>query len=198
MITTPSHFSKTIRSNSFAARLTAEQRDELYDLLDGGLSYREAGEKVRAWIKANDEAGLNSKRAAREFRLTDATTIRRWYKGTTVQRRFAVAQEAAVVALAYCPETFKSQTWRALDQARYLASFENLSVSDIAKLERNEILRQKLAFQREKYDMESAYEHLYELQRLWKEGHNGPNQIRLINSLIEYIEQMRKTRDYQS
>lgn len=195
---TTTDFRKTIRSNSFAARLTAEQRDELFELLAEGLSYREGAEKVRDWIMANDEAGLNGTQPARELRLTEATTIRRWYHATSVERRYALARETFMASQAHHPENYKTQTWAALDQARYLAVHENLRVTDIAMLERNELNRQKLAFQREKYDIESMFEHIYELQRLAKEGDTGPDHQRLVDNAIEHLERLRKTRDYQS
>jgi len=48
----PEAFPVKLRSDSFAARLTPAQRDELFIALAGGLGLPEAAAKVSEWTKA--------------------------------------------------------------------------------------------------------------------------------------------------
>lgn len=142
---------KKISPNSFIARLTAAQREELFFALSDGLGYRQALGKIRAWMQANDEAGLNGDKAGREIRMSAISVLSKWYRNAVAQRRYERAKEAAAVALAHAPADFEEQARRALGHARYLATLEGLAVSDIASLERNELARERLAFDREKH-----------------------------------------------
>lgn len=141
---------KKIPSNSFAARLTPEQRDQLFEELANGLSYVEATVKVRRWMEENAAAGLACCRPGRAITLTEATPIWKWYQAIAAERRYATAKQVALVAQANCPDDYDEQARRALGQAKFLATLEGLRVSDIASLEKNEIAREKLALEREK------------------------------------------------
>lgn len=154
---------RKIRSNSFSARLTAGQRDELFAALAGGLAYADAAIKVYEWIKENDAAlaadpksrpGLfplsrrKGRRAVSKF--PPRSSIQAWYQATAAEHRYEAAKQVAIVAQAQCPADYDDQARRALGQARFLATLEGLRVSEIAVLEKNEIARQKLALEREK------------------------------------------------
>ncbi len=137
---------KKIYSNSFAARLTAAQREELFTALAGGLGYAEAAVKVRDWMRENEAARPAGSRVRREIKLSAPITIGKWYQAVAVERRYEVAKAAALVTQASCPADYDEQARRALGQARFLATLEGLRVSEIVALEKNEIARAKLAF----------------------------------------------------
>lgn len=80
----PAH--RKMHSNSFAARLTQEQRDELFDALHGGLSYKAAAGKIEGWIADNVADGLDLAQADRRITRTKDTTISRWYHGQVSQQ----------------------------------------------------------------------------------------------------------------
>jgi hypothetical protein len=128
-----------LRKDSFAARLSAAQRDELFALLAGGLGLADAAKQVHAWTKA--EWG---------GRAPSTQAISAWFQATTVERRYAAAKEVALVAQANCPADYDEAARRQLGQARFLATLEGLSAMDIAFLEKNEIARQKLELEKEK------------------------------------------------
>lgn len=142
--------SKKIRSNSFAARLTAAQRDELFEALAGGLAFRAAGEKIRDWIKANDEAGLNGEGPHSELALADHSMVCRWYQGVRAERRYEEAKEIATVVEAQDQGDLAEQGQRALVHARWLAALQGLKVTEIVALERSEVARERLELERAK------------------------------------------------
>jgi hypothetical protein len=125
---------RKLRKDSFAARLSDTQQDELFRALAGGLGYSEAAAKVRTWTG----------------RTASSQAISTWFQGAKVERRFAAAKEAALVAQANCPADYDEQARRALGQAKFLAVLEDLSPMDIAFLERNELAREKLELDRKK------------------------------------------------
>jgi hypothetical protein len=132
-----------LRSDSFAARLTPAQRDELFIALAGGLGLPEAAAKVAEWTKA--EWG---------GRKPSTQAISAWFQGAKVERRFLAAKESALVAQANCPADYDEQARKALGQAKFLATLEDLSAMDIAFLEKNEIAHQKLELDRQKLAMD--------------------------------------------
>ena len=132
-----------LRSDSFAARLTPAQRDELFIALAGGLGLPEAAAKVCDWTRA--EWG---------GRKPSTQAISAWFIGTTRERRFLAAKESALVAQANCPADYDEQARKALGQARFLATLEELSPTDIAALDKNELIRQKLDLDRQKLAMD--------------------------------------------
>lgn len=142
--------SKKIRSNSFAARLTAAQRDELFEALAEGLALGAAAEKVRDWIKANDEAGLNGPGPQPELALADHSVVGRWYRGVRAERRYAEARERAAVAEEQDMGDIALEGRRALMHARWLATHDDLTVTQIVALERSQVLRERLELDRAK------------------------------------------------
>lgn len=132
-----------LRKDSFAARLSAAQKDELFALLAAGKGLAEAAAQVHEWTKG--EWG---------GRAPSTQAISAWFAGARVERRFAAAKEAALITQANCPEDFDEQARRALGQAKFLATLEELSPTEVAQLERNELLRQKLDLQREQLHLD--------------------------------------------
>lgn len=185
---------KTIRSNSFAARLTPAQRDELFEAITAGLSYHDAAKKIRDWITANDAAGRNGPRPVRPLKLSEATTIGKWYHATATERRHALVAEVAKVAQAHCPADYEAQGRRALGQARYLATLEGLSVADIVMLERSELARDKLALEREKLAYQQRRDLVAEKTRLLlartRGGEKGAELQRQIDLVLAEIERI--------
>lgn len=121
-----------LRSDSFAARLTAAQREDLFALLAGGKSLAEAARWVRAaGAKQPSQQALSA-----------------WFAGARVERRYAAAKEAALVAQANCPADYTEAARRALGQARFLATLEALTPKEVAILEHNELAREKLDLDR--------------------------------------------------
>lgn len=186
---------KKISPNSFIARLTAAQREELFFALSDGLGYRQALVKIRAWMQANDEAGLNGDKAGREIRMSAISVLSKWYRNAVAQRRYERAKEAAAVALAHAPADFEEQARRALGHARYLATLEGLGASDIASLERNELARERLAFEREKHaDQLRRDAVLLQAQAYLDQANKnaGPNLKLQIKLALEEIEKMKR------
>lgn len=166
---------KKYRKDSFAARLTPEQRDELFAAIADGLSYTKAAIKAYEWIMENAAAlatdpasrpGLSpdsfSPRVLAQYggvlRVPPRMSIHTWYHTTVAEQRYAAAKQVAVVAQACCPEDYDAQTRRTLGQAKFLATLEGLRVSDIATLEKNEIAREKLALEREKLERDVRHQ----------------------------------------
>lgn len=127
-----------LRSDSFAARLSAAQREELFMLLAGGGSLAEAAAKVGEWTKAEG------------WRKPSTQAISAWFAGARVERRHLAAKEAMLVAQANCPADYDEQARRALGQAKYLAVLEDLSPMDLAFLEKNQIAREKLELEKQR------------------------------------------------
>ena len=132
-----------LRSDSFAARLTPAQRDELFIALAGGLGLPEAAAKVCEWTRA--EWG---------GRKPSTQAISAWFQGAKVERRFLAAKEAALVAQANCPADYDAQARTALGQAKFLAMLEDLTPSDVANFEKNALIQQKIDLDRQKLAMD--------------------------------------------
>ena len=128
-----------LRSDSFASGLTPAQRDELFALLVGGKSHEAAAD----WVKE------------RGRKRPSPQAVSAWYAGAKVERRYSCAKEAGLVAEANCPPDYDEQARRALGQARFLATLESLSPGDIAKLEKNELTREKLELDRQRIAQDS-------------------------------------------
>ena len=128
-----------LRSDSFAARLTAAQREELFALLAGGKSLAEGAQWVR---------GKGAKQPSQQ-------ALSAWYAGARIERRYAAAKESALVAQANCPADYTEAARRALGQARFLATLEALSPKEIAVLEHNELTREKLELDRQRLAQDS-------------------------------------------
>lgn len=147
-----------LRSDSFSARLTAVQREELFTALGDGLSTRAASLKVYEWYRQNAAAGHPGFRAGAEIKAPSISCISLWYRTTLVRQRHAEARAVATVAQTSCPVDYDEQASRALGQARYLATLEGLSVSGLATLERNELTRKKLALEEERLALHAYHQ----------------------------------------
>jgi hypothetical protein len=132
-----------LRKDSFASRLTPAQRDELFTALAGGKGLVEAAAMVHDWTKSEWSG-----------RPPSGQAISAWFQGAKVERRFLAAKESALVAQANCPADYDEQARRALGQAKFLATLEDLSPMDIAFLEKNELAKQKLDLDRQKLAMD--------------------------------------------
>lgn len=128
-----------LRKDSFAARLSPAQRDELFAALAGGLGLDEAAGRVLGWTKA--EWG---------GKAPSTTAISAWFQGAKVERRYAAAKEASLVTQANCPADYDEQARKALGQAKFLAVLEDLSPMDLAFLEKNQIAREKLELEKKR------------------------------------------------
>ncbi len=186
---------KKLRSDSFAARLTPRRRDELFESLAGGMSLQEAAELVGKWTKAEGCPATGSGRA----RKPSTQAISAWFAGARVERRFLAAKEAALVAQANCPDDFDAQARRALGQARFLAALEELSPGEIAKLERNELLRAKLELDRQKLEQDNrvarqalALDRARLLLARQKRGETGADLQEQIDLFLAEIERMKR------
>jgi hypothetical protein len=133
-----------LRSDSFAARLTAAQRDELFAALAGGEALAAAVKRVRDW----------------SGKATSQQAISAWQAGERVYRRISAAREVGLVAQANCPSDYSDQARRALGQAKFLATLEELSPGEIAQFEKNALIERKLALDEQKLDLQREQLHL--------------------------------------
>lgn len=179
-----------LRADSFAARLTPAQKEELFADLAGGKALSACAEKVFAWTKAEG------------WKRPSTSAISAWYQGAKVERRYAAAKEAALVAQANCPADYDEQARRALGQAKFLAVLEDLSPMDLAFLEKNEIAREKLKLDREKLERDVrlqkrdlALERAKLLLQRVKGGEKSADLQEQINLALDEIERMKKGED---
>lgn len=128
-----------LRPDSFAAKLSPAQRDELYVALCGGVAHAAAASQVKVWTgKAPSESALSS-----------------WFTRERITRTVALAREAGLVASAAAPADYTSQERAALGRARFLMTLKDLEPEQLAKLDRNDLHREKLAIERERLKLES-------------------------------------------
>lgn len=132
-----------LRKDSFAARLTQAQRDELFEKLAGGMGLKEAAAQVHAWTKAEWGGKPPSTQA-----------VSAWLTGQVVERKMESAKVAALVAEASAPANLDERSRRALGQAKFMAVLQGISPADIALLERNEIALQKLGLETRKLELD--------------------------------------------
>ena len=177
---------RKLRKDSFAARLSDAQKDELFGALAGGLGYSEAAAKVRTWTG----------------RTASSQAISTWFQGAKVERRFAAAKESALVAQANCPADYDEQARRALGQAKFLAVLEDLSAMDIAFLEKNELAREKLALEKQKLAQDQrltrrdlALDRAKLLLERARGGEKGEDLQKQIDLALDEIERMKKGDD---
>lgn len=180
-----------LRSDSFAARLSAAQRDELFTALAGGKGLAEAAAQVHAWTKAEWGGKPPSTQA-----------VSAWFAGERVARRYTAAKEAALVAQANCPADYDEQARRALGQAKFLAMLEDLSPKDVAIFERNELARQKVELDKQKLAQDARVARLQLLldrARLLlarvKGGEKGADLQAQIALALDEIEKMKRGED---
>ena len=180
-----------LRSDSFAARLTPAQRDELFQLLASGKSLAQAAAQVHEWTK-KEWGG----------RPPSTQAISAWFAGARVERRMAAAKEAALVAQASAPADYDEQARRALGQAKFMATLEGLDAMEIALLERNEIARQKLELDKRKLDMDRrlarrdlALDRAKLLLERARGGDRGEDLQQQIDLALDEIEKMKHGED---
>jgi hypothetical protein len=126
-----------LRSDSFSARLTADQRDDIFAALAGGISIAEACARIKE---------LTGKKPS-------GSAVSVWLTREGVRRRYELSIVAAAQASASCPKDADAQARRAVAQAKFAAvhSATGLSPEQVAQLERNEIARQRLELDRERH-----------------------------------------------
>lgn len=180
-----------LRSDSFAARLTPAQRDELFTMLAGGKGLAAAAAQVHEWTKKEWGGKPPSTQA-----------ISSWFAGATVERRMSAAKEAALVAQATAPADYDEQARRALGQARFMAVLQGLEPMDIALLERNEIAREKLALEKRKLDVDRrvmrrdlALDRAKLLLERARGGEKGEDLQQQIDLALDEIEKMKHGED---
>ena len=124
---------KKLRKDSFAARLTPAQRDELFAKLAGGMGLDEAAKLVHTWTKAEWGGKAPSTQA-----------VSAWFAGARVERRHSAAKEAMLVGMANCPADMDELTRKALGQAKYLAVLEDLEPRDVVAMAKLDLDERKL------------------------------------------------------
>lgn len=203
----PENMRLKTRSNSFAARLTAGQRDELFTTLGDGLSYKDAALRVLEWYQENAAARHPGWGDPGQLKAPCPTCICAWYRAALTKQRYAVAKEVAAASQTECPADFDEQARLALGQARYLATLEGLSVSALTALERNELTREKIDLERDRLALATRRQNCDELiakaQQLLE---NAPTQASnqrkhdafqfQIDLALEEIEHMKYGDDY--
>lgn len=123
-----------LRADSFAARLTTAQKEQLFADLVGGGAVKAAARQVKDWTgKQPSEQAVSA-----------------WLRGAVVERKHSAAREAMLVAQANCPADFDAQARLALGQAKYLAVLDDLEPRDVAAFEKNALLERKLALDEQK------------------------------------------------
>lgn len=177
-----------LRADSFAARLSPAQRDELFALLAGGKSLAEAAAQAHAWTKAEWGGKAPSTQA-----------VSAWFAGERVARRLHIAREVAIQTEANCPADYDEQTRRALGQAKFLAMLEELSPKEVAIFDRNELLRQKVELDKQKLAQDArvarrdlALERARLLLTRVKGGEKGGDLQAQIDLALEEIERMKR------
>lgn len=123
-----------LRADSFAARLTAAQRDELFAALAGGEALRAAAQRVQQWTG----------------RRPSTQALSAWQVGEGRRRRHLAAREAMLVSMANCPPDMDAQTRRALGHAKYLAALEALAPREVAALLKADLDERRLELDRQK------------------------------------------------
>lgn len=175
---------RKLRSDSFAARLSPAQRDELFAALAGGLGVDEAPAKVHAWTKAEWGGKPPSPQA-----------ISAWFAGEKVARRLFIAREVALQTEANCPADYDAQSRRALGQARFMAVLGELTPKEIATFDRNDIARQKLEHDTRVDRLLLALDRARLLLTRVKTGETGGDLQTQIDLALDEIEKMKRGDD---
>jgi len=180
-----------LRSDSFAARLTPAQRDELFVSLAGGMSLADAAKKVHEWTKAEWGGKPPSTKA-----------ISAWFVGERLERRYAAAAESSIVAQANCPADYDAKARQAVGQAKYLATLEELEPRDVVAFLKLELDERKVALDEvktkndtrvQRRDLALARAKLL-LERV-KGGERSEDLQSQINLALEEIERMKHGED---
>ncbi len=143
----------TLRKDSFASRLTAAQRVELFTDLKGGMTFGEAAKKVVALsvpkrLSAPTEQAICKwfKRAKTVHWLQEQINAEggaRNAAGSTADEKEAPGAADAETADA---------TWRAVQRAKYFCVMDGLEPQQVAAFERNEIAKRRLDLAERKHE----------------------------------------------
>ncbi|MBN2069113.1 MAG: hypothetical protein JW739_05700 [Opitutales bacterium] len=132
---------KRVKADSWAARLTLDQRDELMrDYHISAISVEEAAEKASNYSDRTVSKGAFSN----------------WYH---TQRMAWMAEQARIkteLAAKEAPDDLDECKSLAIRQAAFAAAAEDLSAKDIAMLERNDIARRKLELEKRRLALDEA------------------------------------------
>lgn len=180
-----------LRSDSFAARLTRPQKDELFEFLAEGGALKKAALMVYDWTKA--EWG---------GKPPSTQSVSDWFAGARVERKMSAAKEAGLVAEANCPDDVDEKTRRAIGQAKFAMVLQDMSPMDFALLEKNQIAREKLELDRIKVTNDTRVSRLQLmldrakmlLQRA-KSGEKGGDLQQQIDLALDEIEKMKHGED---
>jgi len=125
----------TLRTDSFASRLTAAQQEELFNALTEGLSLREAAIKIAAWC--------GSSRSAPPSR----SSICKWYQRTKDARWRWEQVEAGLEHLGA-----EEKARRVLLRLKYLCVEGGLEPREVAAFERIELQQRRLELEERKLE----------------------------------------------
>ncbi len=160
-------------------------------MLADGKSYTVAAAQVHEWTK-KEWGG----------RPPSTSAISAWFSGARIERRFAAAKETALVAQANCPADYDEQARKQLGHAKFLATLEDLSPKDVAVLERNELVRQKLELDKRRLDLDQrvqqrdlALARAKLLLERARGGERGEDLQAQIDLALDEIERMKKGDD---
>lgn len=175
-----------LRADSFAARLSPAQRDELFVALCGGLAHDAAAARVHGWTKTRPS--------------TQAVSA--WYRGEERRRRHLAANEAMLVSMANCPADYDAKARQALGHARYLATLEDLAPRDVAALLKADLDAQRLELDKQKLALDNRVTRLslrIERDRLiferLKGGEKSADLQQQIDLALDEIEKMKHGED---
>lgn len=180
-----------LRSDSFAARLSDEQKDELFVDLAGGKSLRDAARQVHEWTKA--EWG---------GRPPSTQAISAWQASELVRRRMLAARESALVAQATAPADLDEQARKAIGQAKFMTVLQGIKPADIAMFERNDLARTKLELDKKKLEQDGRVQKrdlaLAQAKLLLERARGGERSEDLqqqIDLALDEIERMKRGED---
>ncbi len=129
-----------MRRDSFARRLTAEQREELFTSMAGGMPTKEAAKKVKEWSNPARPSAPSK------------TAVDKWFKRERVTRGIKMAAQAAVAAEANCPEDMDEKTIRLIGQKKFEMVVDGVEPLELASFERNEIAKLRLELDERKFE----------------------------------------------
>lgn len=176
-------------SHSFAARLTEDQLDQLFNAMANGIKYADAADMARGWMKANAAAMPPGTPAGRMPAIPGGSAVGKWFKNQQAARRYLRKRDAARARAAGTTETR-----HALEQARAAAVMEGLKPTEIAAFERTELAREKLELEREKLAYQRGRDALIEEARVLLERathDNGAELQQQIDLMLEGIRRMK-------
>ncbi len=154
-----------LRKDSFASRLTVEQREELFNALTDGMSYSEATEKITAWSVPERTSRptetavykwykrMKREKWTREQMIAEGEvgTLSSFAPGGASEDAAPRAAEGAARGAAEDAE-MEEKARRGLLRARYYCVSEGLEPREVAAFERNEIWRQRLELDERKHE----------------------------------------------